>query len=775
MKLNTMEVKTVVVLFPLWYICSFHAEGRWNNRPFPLLSSTRHRSVSTLPDAFEPSAASRRQDIPLADSQKSVHDVKDRYQKDRPIKCDKYFCNCVGNKALCDGSRKKLKYLPQLPANIRYFRIMRSDFPYLTRPMMQNLSNFELTGINVTFNNISALSADAFADFPKLLLLDLSGNDIAVPEIRASLVGMASSVLETLSLGVMHIDFLPDDFFDGFFNKTFKKIDLQQNGLKSFNNAVFAPFNMIKRLDLSQNAMVYANMTAVTDIRKLIMEQNLFAFFPDLCLHRSPTTGEVGVFGAFPDLVSLHMTTNPFKTIEPGALRGTCFPHLQKLDISGSSLMFIAKNNFIADLPRLSTLTMNSMSGLRIYQPTTFNSSSLKILNLANNRGLNHQVLKSINDTFKYCPGLETLNIDNTVMDFNEYQMKWLLFPLQSLRYLKLQKIRSSSLLPGVLPRMSNLKRLVFTGNGMTVRQLKRALENVTSLKILNVQANNINLLREDTLPVALNLTSLDISINPFSCNCDIRWFRRWLDDVHKNKKLQVVNWPDHRQYSCATPVAMKRTPLVLYNPTDLECSVYIILGITGGVILALLLVTSLFAYRYRWHLRFCIYRLRRRKQYKQIPGETQLHTYDVYLAHSPCDIDWIMADLLPLLEGEHGLKVFLEERDTVPGSVKIDNYTKYMDESERIMLVISDNYNQDNWRQCEFQHILYASIEQLKDIIVVLIGDVQAGRMNADMRRLLTRGTFLLWGNGQQAKDTFHNGLRVALKTQDVSVLESC
>lgn len=47
-----------------------------------------------------------------------------------------------------------------------------------------------------------------------------------------------------------------------------------------------------------------------------------------------------------------------------------------------------------------------------------------------------------------------------------------------------------------------------------------------------------------------------------------------------------------------------------------------------------------------------------------------QLFQYDVYLAHSADDLDWINEELLPLLEEEHGLAVFVEERDTVGGTV---------------------------------------------------------------------------------------------------------
>ena len=47
---------------------------------------------------------------------------------------------------------------------------------------------------------------------------------------------------------------------------------------------------------------------------------------------------------------------------------------------------------------------------------------------------------------------------------------------------------------------------------------------------------------------------------------------------------------------------------------------------------------------------------------------------YDVYVAHSTADSDWVVQELLPFLEGELGLKVFVEERDSIPGTCVFDS-----------------------------------------------------------------------------------------------------
>ncbi|KAK7485922.1 hypothetical protein BaRGS_00022788, partial [Batillaria attramentaria] len=316
----------------------------------------------------------------------------------------------------------------------------------------------------------------------------------------------------------------------------------------------------------------------------------------------------------------------------------------------------------------------------------------------------------------------------------------------------------------------------------LTSYGLGRALLNVTNLEVLNVQANSITVVNETTFPWEFrkNVKEINLSQNPFTCTCDLLWFRKWLDNVHGNKSVKIALYPS-KQYRCRTPDHMKDVPLKDFNPTDESCAIrnpFILVGVVSGCVLAVLSVTGVLCYRYRWYLRFYVYRLRRRRRRYQEPGEEgeaiPVFRYDVYLAHSAQDLDWIVEELMPVLEGEHGLTVCVEERDMTCGPIA-DNIVRYMDDSARVMLVVSDNYNREGWRQYEFEHILYAAIEQQKDVIVLLLGDVEAGRMTKDMRRMLTRGTFLQWGPDEDAKRVFKTGLRVALKTQDVNIQTLC
>ena len=65
------------------------------------------------------------------------------------------------------------------------------------------------------------------------------------------------------------------------------------------------------------------------------------------------------------------------------------------------------------------------------------------------------------------------------------------------------------------------------------------------------------------------------------------------------------------------------------------------------------------------------------------------------------------------------------------------------------------NSYNRE-WEFChqEFQTNVLATIkQQRKDVIVLLLGDIEAGSVTKHMRETLTRGTFLQWGESEKAK----------------------
>ncbi|KAL8582267.1 hypothetical protein ACOMHN_037024 [Nucella lapillus] len=410
-------------------------------------------------------------------------------------------------------------------------------------------------------------------------------------------------------------------------------------------------------------------------------------------------------------------------------------------------------------------LTRTIMTNLSNYDITVI------ALTYSNIRQLAH-------DTFADFRHLKRLEIVNTYLRLKEEEMWYLLSPLRSLTHLTMEKIGQGFFPADLLWRFPKLEKVVMSANRLSSEMLSRILQNVTSVRHLNVRSNDITVVDEDTLslPFRRHVKYLDLTRNPFSCTCQLRWFKRWLDQVTANGTIHVKEYTKNYGLVCDTPPERRRLPILDFHLSDDDCKEEIfgiVLGIVGLCLLLVVIVASLLAYRYRLYLRSYLYRLRRRRRDGQ--GERPPHTeFDLYLACSSRDTEWVCNALMPFLQDDHRLSTFLRERDAPLGIFVADSITEFIDKSARILLLISDNYTSEAWCQYEFQHIIYAAIDQQKDVIVVL-KDVTTGVLTRDMIRILTRGTYLQWGSSDEAQRLFREGLAVALRTVDTMYDSLC
>lgn len=374
-----------------------------------------------------------------------------------PIKCDVYCCNCNKDTALCTGENRHLHYLPRLPATIREFRMMRADLPELSRPLLANLSNFQIVRLNLTSNNITSITSDAFVDFPHLKILSLTSNRIPVTEVQASLRSL-STEMTSLYLDDMKLGHLPRDFFSAaaFMGKRMSILNLQSNDFTSYNNSAFKVFQLIDKLYLSHNTLGTLRLDAVANISSLDLAWNAVHQLPDFCISSGQPTGSGTSVPAIHNLLSLRLKNNNIPSIPKGTLRGLCLPSLLKLDISGLKLAKL-ENDFLADLPKLETLTVCESRLLSEYEPFAFRSGSLRRLPLCSNRILNRKSLK-VDTAFLHCPNLSDLRITNTKMVMQDEDVRQLLLPLKSLQGLYLEDTSLGNLPEDTLWRLPRLK-----------------------------------------------------------------------------------------------------------------------------------------------------------------------------------------------------------------------------------------------------------------------------------------------------------------------------
>ncbi|PVD34271.1 hypothetical protein C0Q70_05540 [Pomacea canaliculata] len=692
------------------------------------------------------------------------------------IPCDDFVCDCSKKKkqASCCGRQYKLRHIPRVPAYVTTFRLWMASLGELTKEKLGNLSNYHIKTMDLQNNRIMILDNDTFVLFTHLESLDLGSNPISAVMLRDAFYSIGSSKFVALRLDSMFIYDLPDNFFDAFQNKSFDIISIANNSLTTFNARTFSPFRSVIRLILSDNSIYSFVLNNTVYAKKLHLERNVLTSLPLLC---SSNGGLV-----FPNLFSLYLGGNPFKSVSAGILRGLCLPKLHKLDISSSIVLKSLGNNFVADLPMLVNLMAGNMASLSRYEPFCFNSSSLEKLFLKGNKVWDYGTIVP-GEIFAHAPNLKT--VDMTKIKFNlntEVDLARMLLPAKSLVTLNMEACLLGSLPADTFSQLPNLRTLDFIGNHISAFSLAPAFRNVTRLDTLILQANQITIVNESTFPLEFrrSIRVLDLSKNDFACTCDLLWFKSWIEQERKSGNISFPDYPKY--YRCRTPDNLRGQYISDYNPSYRDChplSIYVVVGSAVGAVVLVTALTLSLAYRYRWYLRYYVYRLRRRRQYKPIVDEDDGIVYDIYIAYSQFDVEWVAQELAPLLEASPDVKVSTIKRgadketctsmhlqtDTILHIA--DNIVQYMDQSSRIVLVLSDGYAREGWSGYEFNNVIYAANEQHKDVIVILKGDIEAGRLTKDMRRLLTGGTFLHWEETEEAMGMFKDALNVALRTR--------
>jgi len=206
-------------------------------------------------------------------------------------------------------------------------------------------------------------------------------------------------------------------------------------------------------------------------------------------------------------------------------------------------------------------LSYNQLSDI---QPLALRSTSLKIIDLCR---ANFSFNRNNSRIFQEAQNIERIN-----MSFSRIE-SWNLTVAPFHNLLKLTDLDLSgtgiSSLSHMLADLPNLKRLRLSSN--LILTLERAdLESIEdSLRELDVSSGKLSTISFESLPLKVwrSLRVVDFSDNPFLCDCNFIWLRRWLKRA-KASKVEVRGW---NKYYCQTSKGQVNM-LQLESPSDIEC-----------------------------------------------------------------------------------------------------------------------------------------------------------------------------------------------------------
>lgn len=658
-------------------------------------------------------------------------------------------------------------YLPKLQKlNLRenkFLRLKMEDFSPLSESEVEDI-NFELC-------QIVFIELETFLPLKKLTTLRL-GENMYDDRILADLINITVNK-----------------------NVNFKKLYLNGVGYRS---------KLPSRL---MSVIAKANITTLSlaDNQFEVLDRKTFPHMPNL-LELDLSNAQVldisdDTFKHMPKLKVLLLSGNKIPAIPDGVL----LKHLRYLDLSSNSgniyntaYFSLSRNKFL-NTTKLERLTL-SYNNIRILFNSTFTGlSNLKTLSMRNASLLvikprafsplpellyldiqNNPILAQdslMKPAFEGLNKLEILLLGGCGISF--FNTKSNMFEsMPSLKYLSLERNYLKVISPALLFPLKNLVYFNLAQNLIPSWHLPIFVK--SKIKKFIANQNKIMYLTKAMQIDFAYLEFLDLSKNPFSCDCKL--YQSMMFSTNENKSFVALIeenptfcvYPD--EYSNKTLEAYARIARVIdLCPTTSSQTLKYVL-----ICCVLLAVTAFFAiavYKYRWHIRYWIFLTRmallRNGITRRPTNETpRNYEYDAFVSYSNEDRNFVTRLVAMLENYDPFLKLCVYERDFKIGTVISENVLESLSKSRKTLLIISNSYVQSQWCCWEAQvaenYRLFFQNEYgelVNDtVVMVKLGPVSKLHMTPMLKYLMKTRIYLQWDSDENKQKVFWDKLRKAL-----------
>ncbi|XP_053378249.1 toll-like receptor 4 [Mercenaria mercenaria] len=333
--------------------------------------------------------------------------------------------------------------------------------------------------------------------------------------------------------------------------------------------------------------------------------------------------------------------------------------------------------------------------------------------------------------------------------------------------------------------------------NNKIARFSHDVFENLTKLQYLNLSSNlleewNLTLTKNNSLrqiDLSVNkLTSLPteftsyldtlcrnncsvvliLSSNPLQCKCETLGFLQWVlsTKLYKKPKNLEIKLPTNVEcllgsyrYNLNKHLRQITEHLEKEECLDKGWVSLTIGSVVSGVLACILSVAICrIVYKNRWKLRYLYYSRNRRYRHA---GFERLFENDAFVSYAKSKASLIKNLMVPSLEGQRGLRLWVADRNSVPGTSVAENITHGIYNSRKSVLLIDKDYLKDSWCDYEMNMAHVEAIEaKRKLIILVLMEKIPLENLPISIMSFLRSERSLEYPEHEQDMDTFWTNL---------------
>eukprot|EP00057_Strongylocentrotus_purpuratus_P011242 XP_011665716.1 PREDICTED: chondroadherin-like [Strongylocentrotus purpuratus] len=497
------------------------------------------------------------------------------------------------------------------------------------------------------------------------------------------------------------------------------------------------------------------------DLRSLKVSHNNISMLLDKSLH-------IESFCGLKSLVNLGLAVNEIKSLPRGSF--ACAKNIEIINLSHNDIAVLDPQWFDGSY-RLSTLTFYK-SNIHEIKNIPWNLAIIGFQEIIENQGpedyeyqLNLMFREDdewwITDCMKpflqeRMPHLEHIvpNAFITLWNLRELDLtdcrihiidSRIFRNLTSLTVLSL-RFNSIKIIPEkAFQDLHNLRTLRLNSNSISVIE-KQLFSRTPSLLCLYLHDNQISKIDPFTL-IPTSLKVLIIANNPFTCTCQLAWFREWLDKVNT-----TIYQRNETRCSSTSFKSLNNQTIWSFHPEDYcGVNIYLIVGVSLAIVTVLSL--SVVVYQKRWwlnHKRFLL-KLAILGYQEIIENQgPEDYEYQLNLMFREDDEWWIDDYMKPFLQERmpHLEHIVFGDSGLHPASFYLNAIYDVIDNSFKTVLLLSNQSVEDTW----FMTKLRMAVEHMNDtklekVILIFLEDIDDDHLPYLVRLLLSRNKpYLLW-----------------------------